>query len=163
MKTSLTKKLERTAMGWLISRGCVAYATECHLSTVGGVADAVGVKLDGTTYYLEVKQSKGDLFCGKQKRVANQLNDFPYHHPYDFTYFVLADGLTLTNDQYPEWGIISRYGQVIRRAKRRPIVNKDLVEVWRQMANTCSYRAYTLDGVPTKPAVVYQIPFALDA
>lgn len=149
-KTDTTRILEIVGLQWLFKNNCVAMATECQLSVWGGIADIVGVKANGSVYYLEVKSSKRDLHSWKQKRVDAQLSTIMFNkltHPYDFTYFVLAAGLSLADDEYPEWGVINSSGEVVRKAKRRKYIIKDMMEIWKKIAHTCTYRAYDPIGI----------------
>lgn len=67
------KQLQDVAIRWLFEKGCHVYAKE--VPTQNGNADALGIKIPRhgreTVYYIEAKQSRGDLIGLKQKQVYN--------------------------------------------------------------------------------------------
>lgn len=58
--------MQITAITWLYELGCSIFANE--VPTQNGNADALGIKKNGDTYYIECKASRSDLICPKQKR-----------------------------------------------------------------------------------------------
>lgn len=118
------KELSLTAIHWLYNNGCTIFANE--VPTRNGVADALGIKMEfdtgfekiPTVYYLEVKVSRSDLICSKQKCCYLRSIDPAYKNGIDFYYLLVADGVTVEKEIYPNWGVINEAGKCIRKAKR---------------------------------------------
>jgi hypothetical protein len=155
-------QLQDIAIGWLYKNGCDIFSKECQLPN-GEIADAIGVKFDfhrqvpkvidgqtvyvdevhDKTFYIEAKASRSDLICQKQKAV--------YHHSLlrpvaDVYYLIVADGITVEDDLYPEWGVIGEDGFVRRKAKRmkRDYQEQKLTQksIERVIAHSLVYRVY---------------------
>lgn len=123
------KQLTRTALWWLYERGCSCFAEE--VPTRNGIADALGVITragEQRVYYIEAKQSRSDLICKKQKGCYEQslfgevkysyAYPVPQLHDVDYYYLIVADGVKVEPELYPEWGVLDERGKVLRRAKR---------------------------------------------
>ncbi len=129
------KQLQDMAISWLYHRGCSVFAKE--VPTWNGNADALGVitgyKL--TSYYIEVKTSRIDLLCRKQKACYKRTEEvvksgvlkesifggrvnYEYPNDIDFFYFIVVDDVKVEPSLYPLWGVINENGTVIRKARR---------------------------------------------
>ena len=110
--------LQNTAIRWLYGIGCSVFAQE--VPTKNGIADALGIRTrEGSvaTYYIEAKASRSDLICLKQKCVYRRSVEWK-DMGIDFYYLIVADGVRVEPELYPNWGVINESGEVIRRAKR---------------------------------------------
>lgn len=122
------KELILTAIYWLHKRGCSVFANE--VPTCNGIADALGVITrpgDERVYYIETKVSRSDLICRKQKDCYEKsMRPKGYHYSnwrtmdmdIDYYYLIVADGVKVEPEIYPNWGVINEEGTVIRKAKR---------------------------------------------
>lgn len=175
-KSEKHKLLQRTAIGWLYSRGCSVFAEE--VPTRNGIADALGIITRSnkhTVYYIEAKASRSDMLCLKQKAVYYRStgtggNRKCYYHLFkfqgkevnegcenceqclhikntyydtgvDFYYLIVADGISVEDSIYPEWGVLNERGEVIRKAKRmkRDFDTKGLIE---NIAHVLVYKVF---------------------
>lgn len=125
------KQLQDTAIRWLYNRGCCVFGQEIP-TRYGGIADALGVVSrdertvtpEGvqwlpkeTVYYFEAKASRSDLICKKQKITYERTSKWDSRDA-DFYYLIVADGVKVEPELYPQWGVISEQGVLLRRAKR---------------------------------------------
>lgn len=112
-----------------------------------GRADAIGLcrrKERDCIYLIEAKASRGDLLSRKQKAVYAQSLEAPAS---DFYYFILADGVAISDSDYPAWGVIDERGKVTRRAtKMNPDHSRQAgwrnKDISRLIAHTLVYRVY---------------------
>lgn len=67
----------------------------------------------------------------------------PYDMHIDYYYVIVADGVTVEPELYPEWGVLNESGIVVRRAKKMPKTSKfDHRHYLEAIAHVLVYKLY---------------------
>ena len=136
-------ELQERARWWLYSRGCGVFANEVPHN--GEMVDALGLlatchqHLDYKIYAIEVKVSNSDLRCKKQQYRYEFSIEYPKVHHY---YLMVADGVNVSDNLYPFWGVINQSGKVIRKAKNLKPADLDFTRIMENIAHKLVYIAY---------------------
>ena len=72
-----------------------------------------------------------------------ERNQNLYDNHIDYYYLIVADGVKVEPELYPEWGVINQKGEVVRKAKRiKRTPNYDPTHYLVNIAHVLVYKAY---------------------
>jgi len=81
--------------------------------------------------------------CKSEECIAcRDIQKSKYDMGIDFYYFILADGVAISDSEYPEWGILNEKGVVVRRAKRMKTPEEPKVSLIESIAHVLVYKAF---------------------